>query len=73
MKAQEILLLDRINFFFSTCLCFIIRQTNSNVNIMPGSDNSSKMSKPTDLKLNKSPVKAPMVPINTPNSAGKPG
>ena len=43
---------------------------------MPGSDNSSKMtqmSKPTDLKLNKSPVKAPMVPINTPNSAGKPG
>ena len=59
--------------FFSTCLCFIIRQTNSNVNIMPGSDNSSKMSKPTDLKLNKSPVKAPMVPINTPNSAGKPG
>ena len=72
MKAQEILLLDRINFF-STCLCFIIRQTNSNVNIMPGSDNSSKMSKPTDLKLNKSPVKAPMVPINTPNSAGKPG
>ena len=78
MKAQEILLLDRINFFFSTCLCFIIRQTNSNVNIMPGSDNSSKMtqmSKPTatDLKLNTSPVKAPMVPINTPNSAGKPG
>ena len=40
---------------------------------MPGSDNSSKMSKPTDLKLNKSPVKAAMVPINTPNSAGKPG
>ena len=45
---------------------------------MPGSDNSSKMtqmSKPTatDLKLNTSPVKAPMVPINSPNSAGKPG
>ena len=42
---------------------------------MPGSDNSSamtQMSKPTDLKLNLS-EKAPMVPINSPSSAGKPG
>ena len=43
---------------------------------MPGSDNSSsaktQMSKPTDLKLNMS-EKAPMVPISSPSSAGKPG
>ena len=43
---------------------------------MPGSDNSSaamtQMSKPKDLKLNMS-EKAPMVPINSPSSAGKPG
>ena len=44
---------------------------------MPGSDNSTssaktQMSKPTDLKLNMS-EKAPMVPINSPSSAGKPG
>ena len=60
--------------FFSTCLCYYIRQTNSNVN-MPGSDNSAKtqMSKPTDLKLNMSEKAPAMVPISSPSSAGKPG